>query len=39
MTLFGTIVNGQVQLDHPAALPNGSRVMLSPSTEDDDDFG
>ena len=29
MTIHGTIVNGQVQFDHPINLPDGTRVTLS----------
>ena len=33
MKLIGTIINGQVQLDAPAELPDGTRVSLSPQED------
>ena len=33
MTLSGTIVDGQVRLDRPADLPDGTRVTLLPPEE------
>lgn len=38
MQLLGTIVNGHVQLDTAADLPEGSRVTVLPGV-DVDDFG
>jgi hypothetical protein len=35
MPLFGTIVNGEVRLDEPAKLPEGSRVTVILGEEDD----
>ena len=35
MKLIGTIVNGQVHLDAPAELPDGTRVSLSPQADFD----
>jgi hypothetical protein len=35
MKLSGTIVNGQVHLDAPTELPNGTRVSLSPQADFD----
>lgn len=39
MTIFGTIVNGQVQLDHAVDLPDGMRVAIRVADEvaEDDD--
>lgn len=39
MSLEGTIVNGQVQLDQPADLPDGTRVKLLSLAEFEDEFG
>ncbi len=36
MMLAGTIVNGQVHLDRPADLPDGTRVDLLPHDDEDD---
>ena len=36
MPLYGTVINGQVQLDEPANLPDGTRVTF---IEDDEDYG
>ena len=36
MTITGTIVNGQVQLDRPADLPDGTLVDLTPRDDDDE---
>jgi len=33
----GTVKNGQVVLDEPATLPDGTRVKVVPFTEDDDE--
>ncbi len=38
MKLSGTIVNGQVHLDAPTELPNGTRVALWPQVDIEDDF-
>jgi len=38
MKLNGTIVNGQVHLDAPTELPDGTRVSLSPQMDFEDDF-
>ncbi len=38
MKLSGTIVNGQVHLDAPTELPNGTRVDLWPQADVEDDF-
>jgi len=35
MELAGTIVNGEVRLDHPANLPDGTRVVFLLDDEDD----
>ena len=34
--LTGTIVDGRVELDAPAALPSGTRGRFVPADEDDD---
>jgi len=33
MELLGTVYNGQIQLDHPANLPNGTRIVSLPADE------
>ena len=38
MKLSGTIVNGQVHLDAPTELPDGTRVALWPQADFEDDF-
>ena len=38
MTLLGTIVNGEIKLDQPANLPEGTRVTVLLGA-DEDDFG
>jgi hypothetical protein len=35
MPLFGTIVNGEVKLDQPTSLPDGSRVTVLLDEEDE----
>ena len=35
MTLEGTVVNGTIQLDPPAQLPEGTRVVIQPKEETD----
>ena len=37
--LTGTIVDGQVELDAPADLPDGTRVRFVPDPSDEDDLG
>ena len=37
--LTGTIVNGRVELDAPAGLPDGTRVRFVLETADDEDDG
>jgi len=37
--LTGTIVNGRVELDAPAGLPDGTRVRFVLETDDDEDDG
>jgi hypothetical protein len=32
--VLGTVKNGQVILDHPSDLPEGSRVLVEPVTEE-----
>lgn len=41
MKLFGTILNGQVQLDRPTDLPDGARIvsLVGGELEDMEDFG
>ena len=41
MKLFGTILNGQVQLDRPTDLPDGTRIvsLVGGELEDMEDFG
>ena len=38
MTITGTIVNGQVHLDHPADLPDETLVDLTPRDDDEARF-
>jgi hypothetical protein len=35
----GTAPNGQVILDHPTDLPEGSRVLVEPITEEETSAG
>jgi|GEM_PF-5934529 len=39
MELLGTVYNGQIQLDHPANLPKGTRIVSLPADEYEADFG